>query len=97
MKDIVKWCAGLATLGIVALVTLVFNISNKVTLVGSEMRTSNTHIVETIREHGVRLTAVETSVTTLKAHDIVHTKYNDKIDQLLPAVQSIETIMKQGK
>jgi hypothetical protein len=95
MKDIIKWFAGLATLGIIALVTLVFNISNKVTVVGTEMRSSNTHIVNTIRNHGSRLSAVETSVTRLQSSDAIHTRYDSKIDELLPVVQAIKLIMEK--
>lgn len=95
MKDIIKWCAGLATLGIVALVTLVFNISNKVTVVGTEMRTSNSHMVYTLSDHGTRLSAVETSVTRLQSSDLIHSKYDSKIDQLLPAVQAIQLLMEK--
>ena len=96
MRDLNKWFLGLASVALVSLVGCVISIRGTMIAIQTEMRLTSSHIEKTatgysdaLAKHSTILSGHETRIVKLEGKDLIHDKYDDRLDLLVPLVQEI--------
>jgi len=107
MRDLKKWVIGVGTTLAITLVGAVLDMRSSVSSMSTTVKLTNEHFEKALignqqidKEQNRMFDSLDKRVVRLEAKDLADdaedTKYNNKIDRLVPLVQSIEYMMKRS-